>query len=45
MAKVPFLSCYSENMTLQNFIILKLSINSSDKVIGEDIFRDYNPLK
>ena len=36
-----FLSSYSENMKLQNFIILKLSINSSDKGKG----KDKNPLK
>ena len=39
------LSSYSENMKLQNFIILKLSINSSDKGIGKDLYRDKNPLK
>ena len=42
---MSFLSSHSENMKLQNFIILKLSINSSDKGIGKDLYRDKNPLK
>ena len=41
-AKVPV---YSENMKLENFIILKPSINSSDNGIGKDLYRDKNPLK
>ena len=32
-------------MKLQNFIILKLSINSSGYGIGKDLNRDKNPLK
>ena len=44
-AKVHFLSSYSENMKLQNFIILNLSINSSDKGIGKDLYRNKNSLK
>ena len=32
-------------MKLQNFIILKLSIKSSDKGIGKDLYKDKNPLK
>ena len=42
---MPFLFSYSENMKLQNFIIFKLSINSNDKGIGKDLYRDKNPLK
>ena len=42
---MPFLSSYSENMKLQNFIFLKLYINSSDKGIGKDLFRNKNSLK
>ena len=42
---MPVLSPYSEDMKLQNFIILKQSINSSDKRIDKDLFRDKNPLK
>ena len=32
-------------MKLQNFIIVKLSINSNDKGIDKDFYRDKNPLK
>ena len=39
-AKVPFLFSYSENKKLQNFIIPKLSINSNDKGIDKDLYRD-----
>ena len=42
---MPFLSSYSEDMKLQNFIILELNINLSDKGIGKDLYRDKNPLK
>ena len=42
---MPFLFSYSKNMKLQNFIILKLSINSNDKSIGKDLYGDKNPLK
>ena len=42
---MPFLFSYSENMKLQNFNIVKLSINSNDKSIDKDFNRDINPLK
>ena len=42
---MPFLFSYYENMKLQNFIIVKLSINSNDKGIDKDFYRDKNPLK
>ena len=42
---MPFLFSLSENMKLQYFIILKLSINSIDKGIDKDLYRDENPLR
>ena len=42
---MPFLLSYSENKKLQYFTIVKLSINSNDKGVDKDLYRDKISLK